>query len=103
MSTDQLKRFRDKVAVVTGAARGLGKRIAEAFVSEGGSVAMMGRNVAALEAAAAELGAMAVAFPTDMLCTNRMPESISARKPLWSYSSAVAALRARFRASKLKL
>ncbi|MGF7136087.1 meso-butanediol dehydrogenase/(S,S)-butanediol dehydrogenase/diacetyl reductase [Paraburkholderia sp. EB58] len=66
MSTDQLKRFRDKVAVVTGAARGLGKRIAEAFVSEGGSVAMMGRNVAALEAAAAELGAMAVALPTDI-------------------------------------
>jgi NAD(P)-dependent dehydrogenase (short-subunit alcohol dehydrogenase family) len=66
MSTDPSKRFQGKVAVVTGAARGLGKRIAEAFINEGGSVAMLGRNVAALEAAATELGAMAVAFPTDI-------------------------------------
>jgi meso-butanediol dehydrogenase/(S,S)-butanediol dehydrogenase/diacetyl reductase len=66
MNMDQSTRFQGKVIVVTGAARGLGRRIAEAFINEGGGVAMLGRNVAALEAAAAELGERAVAFPTDI-------------------------------------
>jgi NAD(P)-dependent dehydrogenase (short-subunit alcohol dehydrogenase family) len=55
-----------KVAVVTGASRGLGKRICEAFVREGGKVAMLARTTADLEAAAAELGPSAKAFVTDI-------------------------------------
>ena len=55
-----------KVAVVTGASRGLGKRICEAFIREGGKVAMLARTAADLEAAAAELGPSAKAFVTDI-------------------------------------
>ena len=55
-----------KVAVVTGASRGLGKRICEAFIREGGKVAMLARTAADLEAAAAELGPSAQAFVTDI-------------------------------------
>ncbi len=55
-----------KVAVVTGASRGLGKRICEAFVREGGKVAMLARTSADLETAASELGPNAKAFVTDI-------------------------------------
>jgi meso-butanediol dehydrogenase / (S,S)-butanediol dehydrogenase / diacetyl reductase len=55
-----------KVAVVTGASRGLGKRICQAFIRGGGKVAMLARTAADLEAAAAELGSSAKAFVTDI-------------------------------------
>jgi meso-butanediol dehydrogenase/(S,S)-butanediol dehydrogenase/diacetyl reductase len=56
----------DKVAVITGASRGLGKRISEAFVEVGIRVAMISRNAATLERAAMEIGPTATAFPTDL-------------------------------------
>ena len=55
-----------KVAVVTGASRGLGKRICEALAREGVSVALLSRNAQRLQAAADDIGAMAGAFPTDI-------------------------------------
>lgn len=66
MSTDPRKRFQGKLAVVTGASRGLGKRIAEAFVREGCSVALLGRSAETLQAAASEIGPMTAVFPTDI-------------------------------------
>jgi NAD(P)-dependent dehydrogenase (short-subunit alcohol dehydrogenase family) len=48
-------RFKDKIAIVTGGASGIGKEVAARFVAEGGSVVINGRNVAKAEAAAREI------------------------------------------------
>src|SRR5882724_3696821 len=51
-----LMRLKDKVAIVTGAASGIGKEIAAAYVREGAKVAIADLNQAAADAVAAELG-----------------------------------------------
>lgn len=66
MSSGLPNRLQGKVAVVTGASRGLGKRLTEAFVREGCSVAMLARSADTLQTVASEIGPMAVAFPTDI-------------------------------------
>jgi NAD(P)-dependent dehydrogenase (short-subunit alcohol dehydrogenase family) len=59
-------RLQGKVAVVTGAARGIGLAIAQRFVKEGARVALADRLQAEVEAEAARLGAAALAVPTDV-------------------------------------
>jgi dehydrogenase/reductase SDR family member 4 len=51
-----LSRLKDKVAVVTGASRGIGRAITEAFVQEGARVVICGRNQETLDAVAHEVG-----------------------------------------------
>src|SRR6266704_1885733 len=48
-------RFKDKIAIVTGGASGIGKEVATRFVAEGGSVVINGRNAAKAESAAREI------------------------------------------------
>ena len=50
-------RLKDKIAVVTGAASGIGKEIAMVYVREGAKVAIADINQAAADAAARELDA----------------------------------------------
>lgn len=48
-----MNRFKDKVAIVTGAASGIGQEIAHAFAREGAKVVIADLNKEAAEAAAA--------------------------------------------------
>ena len=50
-------RMKDKVAIVTGAASGIGKEIALTYAREGAKVAIADLNKAAAEATASELSA----------------------------------------------
>ena len=62
-------KLQDKVAVVTGAGRGIGRVIAVAFAREGARVVVAARNEAELEqtvAAVSEAGGLAIAVPTDV-------------------------------------
>lgn len=60
------KPLNDKIAVVTGAGRGIGKAIAERYVSEGALVAIADVDVEAAEKTAAELGEHAVSVRCDV-------------------------------------
>lgn len=50
-----MKNLENKVAVITGASRGLGKAMAIALAQQGASIALVARDTAALEAVAAEI------------------------------------------------
>ena len=63
--------FAGKIALITGASRGIGRAIAVEFAARGADVALVGRDTAALEASARECrnvrsGALAEIFAADV-------------------------------------
>lgn len=59
-------RLKDKTAIITGAARGIGKAFAVRYVAEGAYVAIADINLAAAEATAKEIGPQAFAVHLDV-------------------------------------
>jgi len=66
MQTSPLFDLTGRVALVTGAARGLGLAMAAGLIAHGARVWLAGRNVQALERVAADLGPAALACPLDV-------------------------------------
>lgn len=72
--------LQQRVALVTGASRGLGFAMAEALVNQGATVVINARDAKALDAAAAKIGAEAMAFDvTDGKASRAALEAIAAK------------------------
>ena len=73
-----MKRLENKSALITGAARGIGRAFAEAYVREGATVAIADVNLEAAEAAAREIGEAAYAVRLDVSQQESIDAAIAA-------------------------
>ena len=76
----------NKIAIVTGAASGIGKEIAVTYAREGARVAIADMNMAAAQAAADELkagGASAMAVAADVTDENQVNAAVAAVVQAW--------------------
>jgi 3-oxoacyl-[acyl-carrier protein] reductase len=79
-------RLQGKVAIVTGAAKGIGAAIAEAFVREGAKVAVLDLDEPALDGVARSLaasGGEALALPTDVTSSAAIARAVEAVLARW--------------------
>ena len=72
------KRFEGKSVLITGAARGIGRAFAEAFVAEGATVAIGDIDVPRAEASAAEIGEGAWALELDVASQDSIDAAVAA-------------------------
>jgi 3-oxoacyl-[acyl-carrier protein] reductase len=75
--------LKDRVYIVTGGARGLGRATVDLLVAEGARVVLSGRNRDSLEAAVAELGEGAVAQVGDNSDPETADRLVTAATDLW--------------------
>ncbi len=72
-----MKRLERKSALITGAARGIGRGFAEAYISEGATVAIADINLDAAQQTASELGNMAYAIQLDVSAQSSVDATIA--------------------------
>jgi 3-hydroxybutyrate dehydrogenase len=77
------KQLQDKIAIVTGAASGIGKEIATVYAREGAKVAIADMNLAAAQAAAAEIGAGAMAVAMDVTDEGQVNAAVEQVAKTW--------------------
>ncbi len=73
----------DRVYVVTGGARGLGRATADVLVAEGARVVLSGRSGSSLEAAVAELGDAAIGIAADNADPTTPARLVAAARDRW--------------------
>lgn len=77
MTTTPSLRLKDKIALVTGASRGIGAAVAKCFAREGAHVILVARTISGLEAVDDEIqkaGGSATLVPFDLLHYNKIDE-----------------------------
>nr|WP_321445951.1 L-iditol 2-dehydrogenase [uncultured Cohaesibacter sp.] len=72
-----MKRLAGKNALITGAARGIGRSFAEAYISEGAKVAIADIDLERAQQSAAELGGNAIAINMDVTSQRSIDEGLA--------------------------
>jgi 3-oxoacyl-[acyl-carrier protein] reductase len=77
-------KFDDKVVLITGAARGIGRATAEAFHAHGAHVALLDMDARAVEAAAAEIGGdRAIGLAADVVDLEQVTRAVEQIQARW--------------------